>query len=53
MVVNEEDLSDLNKEGSSNKGSLVRDNDIISSLPRLVVSINSIQENADFIQILE
>jgi hypothetical protein len=42
-VEQEEDLDDEDSEGSS-----VRDNDIISP-PRLVASINSIQENADFV----
>ena len=43
----EEDLDDKDSEGSS-----VGDDDIVSP-PRSVASIDSIQENADFIQILE
>jgi hypothetical protein len=46
-VEQEEDLDDEDSEGSS-----VGDDDIISP-PRLVASIDSIQENTDFIQILE
>jgi len=46
-VEQEEDLDDEDSEGSS-----VGDDDIISP-PRSVASIDSIQENADFIQILE
>jgi hypothetical protein len=53
IVANEEDLGDSDKEGSSSEGSSVGDNDIISSPPRSVASIDSIQENADFVQILE
>jgi hypothetical protein len=53
VVANKEDLGDLNEEGSSSEGSLVRDDDIVSLPPRLVASIDSIQENTDFIQILE
>jgi hypothetical protein len=46
-VEQEEDLDD-----KDSKGSPVGDDDIILP-PRLVTSINSIQENTDFIQILE
>jgi hypothetical protein len=46
-VEQEEDSDDEDSEGSS-----VGDDDIVSP-PRLVASIDSIQENADFIQILE
>jgi hypothetical protein len=53
VVANKEDSSDLDKEGSSSKGSLVRDDDIISSPLRSVASIDLIQENTNFIQILE
>ena len=42
VVANKEDLGDLDKEGSSSEGSLVGDNDIVSSPPRSVASINSI-----------
>jgi hypothetical protein len=42
VVADEEDLGDLDKEGSSSEGSLVRDDDIILLPPRLVVSIDSI-----------
>jgi hypothetical protein len=42
IVANEEDLSDLNKEGSNSKGLLVKDNNIILLLLQLVVSINLI-----------
>ena len=53
VVANKEDLGNLDKEGSSSEGSSVGDDDIILSPPRSVANINSIQENADFIQILE
>ena len=53
MVANKEDLGNLDKEGSSSEGSLVRDDDIISSPLWSVASIDLIQENANFIQILE
>jgi hypothetical protein len=49
VVADEEDLGDLDEEGSSSEGSLVGDDDIVLSPPWLVASINSIQENADFI----
>jgi hypothetical protein len=42
VVANKEDLGDLDKEGSSSEGSLVRDDDIVSSPPWSVVSIDSI-----------
>jgi hypothetical protein len=53
VVGDEEDSDDSDEEESDNEGSLVEDDDIISSPPRSVTSINSIQENANFIQILE
>jgi hypothetical protein len=46
-VEQEEDLDD-----EDSKGLLIRDDDIILSL-QLVISIDLIQENANFIQILE
>ena len=49
VVVANEDLDDLDKEGSSSEGWLVRDNDIILLPPRSVTSIDLIQENADFV----
>jgi hypothetical protein len=42
IVADEEDLSDLDKEGSSSEGSSVGDNDIILLPPQSVASINSI-----------
>ena len=42
VVVANEDLDDLDKEGSSSKGSLVRDDNIISLPPRSVASIDLI-----------
>ena len=42
MVADEEDLGDLDKEGSSSEGSLVGDDDIVLSLPWSVASIDSI-----------
>jgi hypothetical protein len=53
VVVADEDSDDSDEEGSSSEGWLVRDDDIISSPPRSVASIDSIQENADFVQLLE
>jgi hypothetical protein len=51
VIVADED--DLDEEESSSEESLVGDDDIISSPPRSITSIDSIQENADFIQILD
>ena len=42
IVGDEEDLDDSDKEGSDSEGSLVRDDDIVSSPPRSVASIDSI-----------
>jgi hypothetical protein len=49
VVIADEDLGDLDEEESSSEGSSVRDDDIVSSPPRSVASIDSIQENTDFI----
>jgi hypothetical protein len=53
VVADKEDSDDSDEEGSSSKGSSVGDDNIISSPPQSVASIDSIQENADFIQLLE
>jgi hypothetical protein len=51
-VVADEGESDKEDKEYS-EGSSVGDDNIISSPPRLVASIDSIQENADFVQLLE
>jgi hypothetical protein len=53
VVADKEDSDDSDEEGSSSEGSSVGDDNIVSSPPRSVASIDSIQENADFIQLLE
>jgi len=51
VVADEDDSDDSDEEDGSNEASY-RDN-IVSSPPRSVASIDSIQENADFVQVLE
>jgi hypothetical protein len=49
VVADKEDSDNSDKEGSSSKGSSVGDDNIILSPPRLVTSIDLIQENTNFI----